>query len=33
VADERRHNLLLRQARQAAIAGPAPPVYWEPPPF
>jgi hypothetical protein len=33
VSDERRHNRLLRQACQAAIAGPAPPSDDEPPPF
>jgi hypothetical protein len=33
VSDERRHNRLLRQACQGAIAGPAPPSDDEPPPF
>jgi hypothetical protein len=33
VADERRHNRLLRQARRAAIAGREPPGDYEPPPF
>jgi hypothetical protein len=33
VADERRHNRLLREARRAAIAGPEPPGDDEPPPF
>jgi hypothetical protein len=33
VLDERRHNRLLRQSRQTAVAGPAPPDDNEPPPF
>ncbi|HEY2198954.1 MAG TPA: HNH endonuclease signature motif containing protein [Mycobacterium sp.] len=33
VADERRHNRLLRQARRPAIVGPEPPGDYETPPF
>ena len=33
ITTQRRHNRQLRQIRRAAIAGPAPPGDYEPPPF